>query len=72
MLVCKTLKEFADLLKPHNFIRTHQSHLVNINNVKSYLAEDGGTILLNNLQKVLISRQNRELVKSALNNGLGM
>jgi two-component system LytT family response regulator len=72
VLVCKTLKEFADLLKPHNFIRTHQSHLVNINSVKSYLAEDGGTLLLNNLQKVPISRQNRELVKSALNNGLGM
>ncbi|MCC8426453.1 LytTR family DNA-binding domain-containing protein [Mucilaginibacter sp. UR6-11] len=69
-LVCKTLKEFADLLKPHNFIRTHQSHLVNIDSVKSYLAEDGGTILLKNLEKVPISRQNRELVKIALNNGL--
>jgi two-component system LytT family response regulator len=69
-LVCKTLKEFADLLKPHNFIRTHQSHLVNIDSVKSYLAEDGGTILLNNMQKVPISRQNREMVKTALNSGL--
>lgn len=66
VLVCKTLKEFAELLKPHNFIRTHQSHLVNINSIKSYLSEDGGTLLLNNLQKVPISRQNRELVKTAL------
>jgi two-component system LytT family response regulator len=71
VLVCKTLKEFAELLKPHHFIRTHQSHLVNINNIKSYLSEDGGTLLLNNLQKVPISRQNRELVKQALSGGLG-
>ncbi|MGF7082658.1 LytR/AlgR family response regulator transcription factor [Mucilaginibacter sp. UYCu711] len=70
VLVCKTLKEFAELLKPHNFIRTHQSHLVNINTIKSYLSEDGGTLLLNDLQKVPISRQNRELVKRALSGGL--
>jgi two-component system LytT family response regulator len=70
VLVCKTLKEFAELLKPHNFIRTHQSHLVNINTIKSYLSEDGGTLLLNNLQKIPISRQNRELVKAALSSGL--
>ena len=66
VLVCKTLKEFADLLKPHDFIRTHQSHLVNINCIKSYLKEDGGTLLLENLQKVPISRQNREMVKARL------
>jgi two-component system LytT family response regulator len=70
VLVCKTLKEFAELLKPHNFIRTHQSHLVNINAVKSYLTEDGGTLLLHNLEKVPISRQNRESVKNSLNGSL--
>lgn len=66
VLVCKTLKEFADLLKPHDFIRTHQSHLVNMNCIKSYLKEDGGSLLLENLQKVPISRQNREMVKARL------
>ncbi|HMI02375.1 MAG TPA: LytTR family DNA-binding domain-containing protein [Pedobacter sp.] len=70
VLVCKTLKDFADLLKPHDFIRTHQSHLVNPHYVKSYLKEDGGTLLLENLQKVPISRQNREMVKASLS-GLG-
>jgi len=66
VLVCKTLKEFADILKPHHFVRTHQSHLVNVQFVKSYLKEDGGTLLLNDQTKVPISRQNRELVKDAL------
>ncbi|MBB2147634.1 LytR/AlgR family response regulator transcription factor [Pedobacter gandavensis] len=67
VLVCKTLKEFAELLRPHQFIRTHQSHLVNVHFVKSYLKEDGGTLLLSDLQKIPISRQNKELTKSALN-----
>ena len=66
VLVCKTLKEFADLLKPHNFLRSHQSHLVNIDCVKSFLKEDGGMLLLTNQEKIPISRQNRELVKDAL------
>jgi two-component system LytT family response regulator len=67
ILVCKTLKEFAELLKPHGFIRTHQSHLVNAHFVKSLLKEDGGALLMNDLTKVPISRQNKETVKNLLN-----
>jgi two-component system LytT family response regulator len=70
VLVCKTLKDFADLLKPHQFIRTHQSHLVNQAFIKSYLKEDGGTLLLNDQTKIPISRQNREMVKESLNKSL--
>jgi len=66
VLVCKTLKEYAELLKPHHFIRTHQSHLVNIHFVKSLLKEDGGVLLLINLTKIPISRQNKENVKAML------
>jgi two-component system LytT family response regulator len=67
ILVCKTLKEFAELLQEHQFIRTHQSHLVNLNFIKSYLKEDGGTLLLNDQTKIPISRQNRDTVKEVLN-----
>lgn len=67
ILVCKTLKEYAELLRPHNFVRTHQSHLVNLRFVKSLLKEDGGVLLLTNLAKIPISRQNRENVKAMLN-----
>lgn len=70
VLVCKTLKEFADILKPHQFIRTHQSHLVNLHFIKSYLKEDGGTLLLNDQTKIPISRQNREMVKETLSKSL--
>ena len=70
VLVCKTLKEFAELLKPHSFIRTHQSHLINLYFVKSFLKEDGGTLYLYDQTKIPISRQNRDSVKIALGKGL--
>jgi two-component system LytT family response regulator len=66
ILVCKTLKEFAELLQPHGFIRAHQSHLANTQFVRSYLKEDGGVLLMTDGAKVPISRQNRDMVKDAL------
>jgi len=70
ILVCKTLKEFSDILKPHGFIRTHQSHLANTNFIRSYLKEDGGVLLMKDQTKIPISRQNRETVKNYLQQSL--
>jgi two-component system LytT family response regulator len=66
ILISKPLKEYSDLLKPHGFIRVHQSHLVNPKYVRSWLKEDGGVLLLNDGMKVPVSKPNREYVKSIL------
>ena len=66
ILVSKTLKEYAGMLIPHGFLRTHQSHLVNIKFIKSWLKEDGGAILLTNNTKVPVSKLNRDKVKELL------
>ena len=66
ILVCKTLKEFAELLHFHGFIRTHQSHLINVEFVKSLLKEDGGVLLMADNTKIPISKQNKDQVKTAL------
>ena len=66
ILVSKGLKEYADMLPTNSFLRIHQSHLVNINYVKSWLKEDGGVLLLTNGDKVPVSRPNREKVRSVL------
>ena len=66
ILVSKSLKEYADLLQPNGFLRTHQSHLVNPKYVKSWLKEDGGVLLLISGDKIPISKPNRETVKKAL------
>ncbi len=66
ILVSKSLKEYADLLRPNGFLRTHQSHLVNPKYVKSWLKEDGGVLLLTSGEKIPISKPNKDTVKQAL------
>lgn len=66
ILVSKSLKEYADLLRPNGFLRTHQSHLVNPKYVKSWLKEDGGVLLLTSGEKIPVSKPNKDVVKQAL------
>ncbi|PWK72960.1 LytTR family two component transcriptional regulator [Mucilaginibacter oryzae] len=66
VLVSKTLKEYADLLTGHGFLRAHQSHLVNLAFIKSLLKEDGGTLLLTDNTKIPVSKLNRDKVKERL------
>ena len=65
IMVSKTLKEYESILINHFFFRTHQSHLVNLNYVVSFIKEDG-TILLNNGEKILVSRRKKEDLLQAL------
>ncbi|RDC65491.1 LytTR family transcriptional regulator DNA-binding domain-containing protein [Adhaeribacter pallidiroseus] len=44
---------------PHQFIRTHQNHLVNPASVKSWLKENGGALLLYNGSCIPVARQHR-------------
>ena len=69
IVVSKSIKEYADILKPLGFLRTHQSHLVNPNGVKSWIKEDGGLLLLNNGDRVPVSKPNKATVQAALDHG---
>ncbi|WP_428328221.1 LytR/AlgR family response regulator transcription factor [Mucilaginibacter sp.] len=66
IMVSKTLKEYADMLLNYGFLRSHQSHLVNIAFIKSWLREDGGSLFLFDGTKIPVSKLNREKVKSIL------
>ena len=66
ILASKTLKEFDELLTDHHFLRVHQSHLINLNEVKSYVKTDGGYIKMKDGVSVSISRQRREMVMKKL------
>lgn len=67
ILVSKSLKEYDELLSPHGFIRCHQTHLINPAFVKSFLKEDGGSLLMSNGMKVPVSKQKKDYVKEHLN-----
>ncbi len=66
VLVSRTLKEYADMLASHGFLRTHQTHLVNVEHIKSWIREDGGSLLLKDNTKIPISKVNRTKVKDML------
>ena len=63
-LISKTLGEYDMLLTPHNFIRTHKSHLVNKKFI-SFIDHDGFVVLKDN-SKVEVSRRRKEEVMEAL------
>ncbi len=66
LIVSRTLKEFDELLTPYGFLRVHQSHLVNLDEIKSYVKSDGGYIRMKDGAMVSISRQRREMVLKTL------
>ncbi len=66
IFVTKTLKYFADMLKDSGFMRTHQSHLVNLNFVKEFIKSDGGYLILNDNSNVPVSVRKRAEVLEEL------
>lgn len=58
-VVCKTLKEYEDLLFDYNFFRIHHSYLVNLNAVKKYIKGDGGSVILNNNISLDVSKRKK-------------
>ncbi|WNW02788.1 LytTR family DNA-binding domain-containing protein [Tenacibaculum sp. HL-MS23] len=62
ILVGKTLKYFADMLKEFEFIRVHQSHLINIQYIKEFIKSDGGYLVLKNKITIPVSVRKRNEV----------
>ena len=60
ILVTKTLKEYDESLGGLDFIRVHQSHLVNIKFIDRYIKGDGGTIIMVDGSEVEVSRRRKE------------
>lgn len=66
IIASRTLKEFDELLSPYRFLRVHQSHLVNLEEIKSYVKSEGGYIRMKDGTSVPISRQRRNHVMEIL------
>ena len=63
-LISKSLGEYDALLTPHQFIRTHKSHLVNKKFI-SFIDHDGFAVLKDN-SRVEVSRRRKEEVMQSL------
>lgn len=60
MVVTKSLKEFEDLLVDFEFIRVHNSHLINLNHVVKYTRGEGGVVAMSDGSEVDVSRRKKE------------
>jgi len=66
LLVTKTLKEYDKLLSENDFIRVHQSHLVNPHHVKAFLKIDGGYLKMMDGAEVPVSSRKKAMVLSVI------
>jgi two-component system LytT family response regulator len=60
VLVTKTLKEYEELLNDYDFIRIHNSHLINLHHVKNYTRGEGGTVTMSDGTTVDVSRRKKD------------
>lgn len=60
VLVTRTLKEYDETLSELDFIRVHQSHLVNSKYIDRYIKGDGGSIIMTDGSNVEVSRRRKE------------
>ena len=66
ILVAKVLKQFEAQLNGHEFIRTHKTHLVNMQYIRSCTGLLHKTLQLNNGDEIAISRAKQPIVLKRL------
>lgn len=71
ILISKTLKEYEEMLTEHGFARIHQSHLINLAYVKSYIKKDGVVLMRDDVQ-LPISQRKREQIQLILTRQLNL
>ncbi|WP_109697663.1 LytR/AlgR family response regulator transcription factor [Chitinophaga deserti] len=67
LLVSKPLKEFEELLTDVDFFRVHNSHLINLQQMDSYIQGEGGFALMSDGTQVEVSRRRKaDFLKKAM------
>jgi two-component system LytT family response regulator len=68
IMVSKTLKNTEELLSGKSFVRSHKSHLVNLQFVKKYVKSDGGYLELKDGTTIPVSRRKKEHILNYIQN----
>ncbi len=66
IIVSKGLKEYEELLSDFNFLRVHQSYIINLHYITKYVKGDGGQIWMSNGTEIEVSRRKKDEVVEAL------
>lgn len=66
VLISRTLKEYEELLTEHGFERIHQSHLINLSYLKSYIKTDGGYVIMSDNSTIPIAQSKKEKLQELI------
>jgi len=66
VLISRTLKEYEELLTEHGFERIHQSHLINLSYLKSYIKNDGGYVIMADNTSIPIAQSKKEKLQELI------
>ncbi len=67
VIVSKPLKDYDEMLCNFGFIRTHKSHLININYIASYEKSGGGYIVMKDKSNISVSVRKKDFVIETIN-----
>ncbi len=56
----KPLKYFEELLEDFDFVRVHQSHIINLKLIRRYVRGDGGQVIMTNGTEIEVSRRKKD------------
>ncbi len=68
VVISKTLKYYDVLLKERNFIRVHQSYLINLNHLERYDKRDGGEVVMKDGRSIPVASRKKDLLLEVLRN----
>lgn len=66
IIASRNLKEMEEILEDYPFIRIHNSHVVNINEVEKYIKGEGGYLIMSDGSTINVSRSRKELLLKKL------
>lgn len=66
VLISRTLKEYEEILTEHGFERIHQSHLINLSYLKSYIKTDGGYVIMADNSTIPIAQSKKEKLQELI------
>jgi two-component system LytT family response regulator len=62
LTVSKTLKNIEENYFKTGFVRIHKSHIVNVNELRKYVKNDGGYVVMSSGDQLAVSRSNRQIM----------
>lgn len=60
LLISRTLKEIEELLEGYPFLRIHNSHVVNLNEIVRFVRGEGGYVIMSDNTTITVSRSRKD------------